>query len=273
MPLPCSYIFGRSSVEITFTYSGNVHFVEHIIAKLSLGFVGVTEDYINNEYQDLDEYLNDDDDTSYTAPVRRRGNLQIELLSPSRTRSILLPYRNYDVIPGEYQNWPFMSVHFWGENPAGQWTLTVRHRGRNGVVSLVIHNVIFYGTADIPAAVQRIPTQCDPMCARGCAAIGPEFCDACVNLRSAYTLECINQCPSGYTERNGYCYNSTRAVTPCERQFVTPPLTTATPTSSSAYSTTATPTPSSAYSTTAVSWLLSLCATVAASIAASGSNF
>ena len=256
MPLPCSYIDPGSSVEITFTYSGNVRFVEHTIAQLSLGFVGVTQDYINNEYQNLND---DYDYDSYIVPLRNRGNLQIELLSPSGTKSILLPYRDYDVVPGMYQNWPFMSVHFWGENPAGQWTLTVRHDGRNGTVSLVIHSVTFYGTADIPAAVQRIPTQCDPMCARGCTATGPEFCDACVNLRNAYTLECINQCPSGYTERNGYCYNSTRAVTTCERQFLTPPLTTATPTSSSAYSTT--------------SWLLSLCVTVAASIAATDSNF
>ena len=268
MPLPCSNIDPGSSVEITFTYNGNVRFIEHTIAQLSLGFVGVTEDYINNEYQDLDDYLYDNDNTSYILPLRNRGDLQIELLSPSGTRSILLPYRNYDVVPGMYRNWPFMSVHFWGENPAGQWTLTVRHRGRNGTVSLVVHNVTFYGTADIPAAVQRIPTQCDPMCARGCAAAGPEFCDACDNLRNADTLECINRCPSGYTEKNGYCYNSTGAVTPCERQFLTPPPTTATPT------TPTTPTtPSSAYSSTAVSWLLSLCASVAASIAASGSNF
>ena len=249
MSLPCSNIDPGSSVEITFNYSGNVRFVEHTIAQLSLGFVGVTEDYINNQYQ---YYYNDEPDFVYNPPVRKRGDLRIELLSPSGTRSILLPYRDSDVFPGMYQNWPFMSVHFWGENPAGQWTLTVRHRGTNGTVSLVIHNVTFYGTADIPAAVQRIPTQCDPMCARGCAATGPEFCDACVNLRNAYTLECISQCPPGYTERNGYCYNSTRAVTPCERQFLT-----------------ATPTPSSAYSTTAVGWLLSLCVTVAAcSIAA-----
>ena len=240
----CSNIDPGSSVEITFTYSGNVRFVEHTIAQLSLGFVGVTEDYINNQYQ---YYYNDEPDFDYIPPVRKRGDLQIELLSPSGTRSTLLPYRDSDVFPGMYQNWPFMSVHFWGENPAGQWTLTVRHRGTNGTVSLVIHNVTFYGTADIPAAVQRIPTQCDPMCARRCAATGSEFCDACVNLRNAYTLECISQCPPGYTERNGYCYNSTRAVTPCERQFLT-----------------ATPTPSSAYSTTAVNWLLSLCVTVAA---------
>ena len=218
MPLPCSNIDPGSSDEITFTYSGNVSFVEHTIAQLSLSFVGVT---IN---QDLNDYC------VYHVhfPNFKRGNLQIELLSPSGTRSILLPYRKHDFIPGMYSNWPFMSVHFWGENPAGQWTLTVKHRGTNGTVSLVIHNVTFYGTAEIPAAVQHIPTQCDPMCARGCAAAGPEFCDACVKRRNAYTLECINQCPSGYTETNGYCYNSTRAVTPCDRQFL------ATPTLSSA---------------------------------------
>ena len=130
-----------------------------------------------------------------------------------------------------------MSVHFWGENPVGQWTLTVRHCGTNGTVSLTVHNVTFHGTSEIPTAVQQIPNQCDPACARVCVVEGSRFCDACVNLRNAYTLECISQCPPGYTERNHYCYNSTRSAAQCERQFLTSP-------------------PSSAYSTAAISWLI-----------------
>ena len=239
----CSNISPGDFVEVAFTYRGNVRFIEHTVAQISLGFVGVTDDDIFNEYYDIYQYLNDyyaelyPEDLTNIAPVRRRGDLQIELLSPLGTRSVLLPYRNYDVLPEMYQNWPFMSVHFWGENPVGQWTLTVRYRGTNGTVSLTVHNVTFYGTSEIPTAVQRIPNQCYPACARGCAAEGPGFCDACVNLRNAYTLECISQCPPGYTERNHYCYNSTRSAAQCERQFLTSP-------------------PSSAYSTAAISWLI-----------------
>ena len=198
-----------------------------------------------NEYYDINQYLNyyyaelNPQNLTNIASVRRRGDLQIELLSPLGTQSVLLPYRNYDVLPVMYQNWPFMSVHFWGENPVGQWTLTVRHRGTNGTVSLTVHSVTFYGTAEIPTAVQRIPNQCDPACARGCAAEGSGFCDACANLRNAYTLECISQCPPGYTERSRYCYNSTRSAVQCAQQFLTPPPTTSSLPTSSAYSTAA----------------------------------
>ena len=70
-------------------------------------------------------------------------------------------------------------------------------------------NVTFYGTSEIPEAVQRIPAECDPACAQGCAAAGPEFCDVCANLRNASSLECIDECASGYIQRNGYCYDPT----------------------------------------------------------------
>ena len=48
-----------------------------------------------------------------------------------------------------------------------------------------------------------------------CAQEGSEFCDACVNLRNAYTLECIDTCPLEYTEHNGYCYDSTLPTRVC----------------------------------------------------------
>ena len=116
MSLPCSNIDPGSSVEITFNYSGNVRFVEHTIAQLSLGFVGVTEDYINNQYQ---YYYNDEPDFDYNPPVRKRGDLRIELLSPSGTRSILLPYRDSDVFPGMYQNFHSCLFTFGGRTLQG----------------------------------------------------------------------------------------------------------------------------------------------------------
>lgn len=150
-----------------------------------------------------------------------RGDIQLELTSPMDTLSFLLPYRSSDRGSGSYTDWPFQSVHYWGENPNGVWTLTVRYRVTAGSASVTGLSVTLYGTTEIPQAVQRIPSQCDSVCApsRSCADTGPLFCDACRSLRNAETLECIDQCPSGFTERNGYCYNATLPEPGCMRRF------------------------------------------------------
>ena len=147
----------------------------------------------------------------------RRGDIQVELISPHRTSSILLPYRNADGLSASFTDWPLMSVHYWGEDPRGQWTLTIRYRGATNVTTLSGLSVTFYGTTETPAAVQRIPAQCDVACRRGCAAAGPEFCDACAHLRNASTLECISECSPGYMERSGYCYDPTVPEAQCIR--------------------------------------------------------
>ena len=137
----------------------------------------------------------------------QRGNMQIILTSPSGTESTLLGYRSLDSVSSGYFAWPFMSVMFWGENPAGEWTLSIQSIN-SAVVSASEISFMFYGTSMIPQAVANIPEQCHEDCTRGCAAEGSEYCDACINLRNAYTLECIDSCPMGYTERNGYCYDA-----------------------------------------------------------------
>ena len=141
---------------------------------MSLGFEGA-RDYTSDPYFYYYLLYNFEYYESEVEP--NRGDIQVELLSPSGTRSIILPYRKLDTFPGSFTNWPFMSVHYWGEDPRGQWMLTVRFRGSTS--SAVVSNltVTFYGTAETPAAVQRIPTHCDPACLRGCAAAGTEFCD------------------------------------------------------------------------------------------------
>ena len=56
---------------------------------------------------------------------RRRGDLVIDLISPSGTTSRLLAKR-----PGDdgtrLAYWPFMTVEFWDENPRGEWTVKIR---------------------------------------------------------------------------------------------------------------------------------------------------
>ena len=145
-----------------------------------------------------------------------RGDLRIKLTSPSGTESILLDYRYKDK-EGIYDNWPFMSVHFWGENPSGIWMLSIYTYYDTMDISDL--QFTFYGTASIPEAVAYIPEVCHPDCARGCAAAGSENCDACRILRNAHTLQCIDECPPGYTERSGYCYDITIPSPVCNRHM------------------------------------------------------
>ncbi|CAG2222106.1 Proprotein convertase subtilisin/kexin type 5,Proprotein convertase subtilisin/kexin type 4,Proprotein convertase subtilisin/kexin type 6,Furin-like protease 2 [Mytilus edulis] len=86
---------------------------------------------------------------------RYRGLTEIFLVSPSGTESHLLTNRGKDAV--RYQEagnltWTFMSVHYWGENPIGNWTLQVRsHKGFTRV-TLDSWFLTLYGTRTNPLA-------------------------------------------------------------------------------------------------------------------------
>lgn len=59
------------------------------------------------------------------------------------TTSTLLFERPRDVVSSNFDDWPFLSVHFWGERAEGRWTLQVvnagnRHVNQPGKYSLSI---------------------------------------------------------------------------------------------------------------------------------------
>ncbi len=89
-----------------------------------------------------------------------RGNVMIVLTSPAGTRSTLLFPRPRDSFASTFEEWPFMSVHFWGESPQGTWTLEVVNMGeerpsRRGQGLLRKWQLIFYGTEENPVRVPR----------------------------------------------------------------------------------------------------------------------
>ena len=186
-----------------------VQFLEHVVLTISLKIRDYPREYspqdfflyrssVGNDTVRLIDWLRD--------PHPRRGDIQIELTSPQGTRSMLLPYRDFDFVNLQgYQNWPFMSVHYWGENPTGTWTLRVNFRSTSGYVSVDNVDLTLYGTTITPESVHAIPSQCDNACARGCSGEGPENCDVCRELRVASTLECVEECPPGYKEYQSYC--------------------------------------------------------------------
>jgi len=89
-----------------------------------------------------------------------RGNVQVTLISPSGTRSTLLMPRPRDSFASTYEDWPFLSVHFWGESPQGEWKLEISNMGedrptRRGQGLLRKWQLIFYGTEDNPVRLPR----------------------------------------------------------------------------------------------------------------------
>ena len=129
----------------------------------------------------------------------RRGEISIDLQSPHGYMSHLLPRRGRDFHTEGFDNWPFMSVHHWGENPIGTWTLT-HSSGHVNSATLVLH-----GTSQKPAAISRIPRSCDPNCVGRCSAEGSEYCDQCASLQMKTSLACVDKCPEGTRQNLHMC--------------------------------------------------------------------
>lgn len=129
----------------------------------------------------------------------RRGDITIDLTSPSGYTSHLLPRRSRDYHTDNFKDWPFMSVHHWGESAVGTWTLSYNSGHLNSVT------LVLYGTAQKPAAVSRIPRACDPSCHGGCAAEGSEYCDQCASLQMKTSLACVDKCPEGTRQNLHMC--------------------------------------------------------------------
>ena len=91
-----------------------------------------------------------------TLKFHPRGSLKITLISPKGTKSDLLLPRMRDNIDDVFNNWPFLSVHFWNENPAGKWTLRITNtesdEENNGY--LLNWALTFYGTYEPPNYLQ-----------------------------------------------------------------------------------------------------------------------
>ncbi|CAH2087558.1 unnamed protein product [Euphydryas editha] len=127
-----------------------------------------------------------------------RGNLRILLTSPMGTTSTLLFERPRDVISSNFDDWPFLSVHFWGERAEGRWTLQIvnagnRHVNQPGILKK--WQLIFYGTSTDPVKLRSkrpsplVPSFALPT-AEGYESIGDSFynTDAFTNYQNFPTL-------------------------------------------------------------------------------------
>lgn len=85
----------------------------------------------------------------------RRGDLEIKLKSPQGTLSKLSHYRHSDsFFKFKDLDWVLMTLHFWGENPEGKWTLLIENsqpsRDNEGI--LFSWELTLHGTSSDPLA-------------------------------------------------------------------------------------------------------------------------
>ncbi|XP_007439683.1 neuroendocrine convertase 1 [Python bivittatus] len=87
-----------------------------------------------------------------TIEYSRRGDLHVTLTSPSGTNTVLLAERQRDKSPYGFKDWDFMSVHTWGEDPAGTWTLKIIDMSRRmqNEGRIVNWKLILHGTSTQP---------------------------------------------------------------------------------------------------------------------------
>jgi len=106
------------STKIVVKDSGDILFLEHVQAVVSLS-------------------------------ATRRGDVEIYLTSPGGTMSQLLAERHLDSSRTGFNEWPFLTMFSWGENPLGTWELRVENKGRSKV-ELNEWSLNFYGTPTDP---------------------------------------------------------------------------------------------------------------------------
>jgi len=187
-----------------------------------------------------------------TLTSTRRGDVQMYLTSPGGTKSQLLAKRPHDSSRAGFNDWPFLTVFCWGEQPAGNWQLEIQNEGRYQV-ELRKWSMTFHGTeqnpipaaapppapplppSPAPAPVQPLPAQPAPnpvydnprpspqpapvpfhaaVGIPNCAEAGESsWCNACNPPYLALDGRCVTDCPKeGYYQGES---NRSSACLPC----------------------------------------------------------
>ncbi|KAJ8304239.1 hypothetical protein KUTeg_017822, partial [Tegillarca granosa] len=164
-----------------------------------------------------------------------RGHVVLHLTSPSGTKSSLLPKRPNDFSDKGFNGWPFLSVHFWGENPAGSWKLEIEDAGPNlpqnsdaNEQKGTLHAwfLVLHGTETQPVNLKTSSTKqpyvtkmttvrhtvtsspyakCHNECLTSCSGPKAEDCFECKHVRMGDYGACVESCPATYKEVQSKC--------------------------------------------------------------------
>ncbi|XP_005060218.1 PREDICTED: proprotein convertase subtilisin/kexin type 4 [Ficedula albicollis] len=128
----------------------------------------------------------------------RRGDLVVALSSPMGTTSTLVTVRPYDTSQDGYQDWTFMSTHFWDENPKGIWTLLLENRGDDSntgqLTSFTLH---LHGTDEDMPARRSAATAADECLRRD----EQGACEDCGSSLYTHNGSCLSYCPPHFYGR------------------------------------------------------------------------
>ena len=211
----CRYASNSLALNIDLTVADtDIICLEHVVVQLTIDLVRTDDpQYDYDDYYNAAQHGSSTLDDVLMHSYVRRGDISITMTSPSKTQSTILPYRDRDFINTRgYWKWPFLSVHFWGENPAGTWTIRVSSRSVATAAIVSDVKVTLYGTKQVPYSVGQIPSTCSPSCHPSKGCLSPECCDACRAYRDAVTLECLSSCPNGTQAVNNYCINTNESI-------------------------------------------------------------
>ena len=125
---------------------------------------------------------------------KSRGSLRIVLTSPAGTRSELLAPRDRDYSSDGFQNWPFMTVFSWGENPAGIWKLEVTDtKGLEGEFKK--WSIRLYGTCEEHRNINPNDSKmCNQKCKKECAEPFNKSCPNCTLFCHCDLGKCLPLC-------------------------------------------------------------------------------
>lgn len=113
----------------------------------------------------VDGCQGEDDEVNYiehiqlyvTLEYSYRGALSIHLASPSGISTCVLSAREADFSKDGFKDWAFMSVHTWGENPVGDWKLSVLDtKGSESNTGILRdYTLVIHGTKEMPDHMKR----------------------------------------------------------------------------------------------------------------------
>ncbi|KAG8752313.1 pheromone processing endoprotease [Ceratobasidium sp. 423] len=93
----------------------------------------------------------------------RRGEVEVELVSPKGIKSVLAAQRKYDGDDKGFPGWRFMTLKHWEEDPVGKWTIRVsdQHNGEHNGTFLAWQMTLFGSVID-PSKVELWTIPDDP---------------------------------------------------------------------------------------------------------------
>lgn len=162
----------------------------------------------DNDIQSLEHVI-----AKVSIKYSRRGDLEIALISPSGTRSVLLPRRAKDYSNRGFTDWEFLTTHCWGEIPTGTWTLEIQNKGSDhNSGQLTAWELILYGTEVHPLQKHSGPQECPPSYFLGTSVTKNKTIlheclpchSSCKSCFGAHNNQCI-ECQFHYQKRDTYC--------------------------------------------------------------------